>query len=169
MSWFIFTQNLGMGAGGQIVPPAFQYFEQALVAELQSIYELVEIVGNAIYVAAVPQTWDFGRNGPALTFIVPTKDRGHVLTGSDGTATARVQIDMWGYSEAAVKTGIEAVRNGIDGTPGTWGDGTCQIISVVQQEDTDMDEPPKAGSDQVLYRTMSEYVVRYRVSIPTLS
>lgn len=148
-----------------------QLFEQALVAQLQNTPALVDIVGNAIYRSFVPQTYLFDRNGPALTYSIPTKPYGHVLTGSDGTATARVQLDMWSFSSLAVKQGLEAIRNMFDGAglPQTWGDGSVVIMSSIQQDDTDLDEPPEAGSDQVTYHSLTEYSVKYRVSIPTLS
>ena len=80
-----------------------------------------------------------------------------------------MQLDAWGYSEGSVKQIAEAVRNGIDGIPGVWGNGTCIIVSVVSQGDSDADEQPKAGTDQWLYHTICEYAVMYRVTIPTLS
>ncbi len=147
-----------------------QVFEQALVARLQATTALTAIVGSAIYKTFVPQTHVFDASGPACTYSVPTKPMGHVLTGSDGTATARVQIDMWAYSESVVKAGLEAIRNAIDGAglPQTWGDGSVVIMSCIQQDDTDADEAPEAGSDQVVYHSLTEYSVKYRVSIPTL-
>ena len=146
-----------------------QYFEQALDAQLNATTALTAIVGTAIWNSGIPQTWDLGANGPALTFSVPTKPFGHVLMGSDGTATARVQFDAWSYSYGTSKTIIEAIRQMIDGIPvNPWGDGTCQIISVVQQDDIDASEKPEAGSDQWLYHIISEYNIKYRVSIPSL-
>ena len=147
-----------------------QLFEQALVAQIKTLTKVTAIIGGSLYKTYLPQTHDLGAQGPALTYSIPTKPRGHVLTGSDGTATARVQIDAWGYSEGVVKQLIEAVWNGIDGLPvNPWGDGTCVIMSVVQQDDSDADEPPKAGTDQPIYHSMSEYNIKYRVVIPTLS
>jgi hypothetical protein len=158
------------------LPAAFQLFEEALKAKLNATLGLTALLGvipggaPAIFVAAVPQTYDFGRNGAALTYLVPTKPRGHVLTGSDGTAVARVQFDAWGYQEGIVRQIIEAIRQAIDGVPvNPWGTGYVNIVSVVQQNDLDLDEPPKAGTDQWVYRTMSEYNVMYRTGLPTLN
>jgi hypothetical protein len=154
---------------------AFQYFEQALDAKLNAIPELVAIVGSAIYVGAIPQTHDLTTNGPALTYFVPTKPRGHVLTGSDGTATARVQFDAWcidtasGPGVGTTKKIVETIRNAIDGIPGVWGNGGCVIVSVVSQGDSDADEEPKTGTDEWLRHVIAEYSVKYRVGIPTLS
>ncbi len=145
-----------------------QFFEQALAAKLASIPSLTAIIGTSLYTQSLPQTHDLGAQGPAVSYAIPTKPRGHVLTGSDGTATARVQVDAWSYSYGTSKAIIEAVWNAIDGPPGTWGDGTCLIMSVVQQDDIDASEKPEAGSDQWLYHLIQEYNVKYRVAIPTL-
>ena len=169
MSFLLWIPNLGMGASPFATPSASQYFEQALDAKLNAISALTAIVGSSMYVAALPETHDLGGDGPAFTYMVPTKPRGHVLTGSDGTATARVQFDAWGYTESSVKMMVEAVRNSIDGPPGVWGNGTCEIVTVISQGDIDADEEPKAGTDQWLYHTISEYSIMYRVTKPTLS
>ena len=145
-----------------------QTFRQALNAKLASITELTTIVGSAIYPGAVPQTHDYGADGPALTFELPSDARGHVLTGSDGTSAAHVKLTSYAYSKAVTDQMALAIWNAIDGPPGTWGDGTCKIMSVSHQEDSDNDEQPKAATDQWLYIIESEYLIRYRVAIPTL-
>jgi hypothetical protein len=142
-----------------------QFFEQALVARLQAIPELMALLGAPmVFKTSIPQNWDFNRNGHALTYTIPTKSRGQVLSGSDGTAIATTQIDAWGYDAGTVKMIAETIFNGLNGVPGVWGNGTCTILSVVQQ-----DEPPRAGTDQWLYHTTAEYAIKYRVSIPTLA
>jgi hypothetical protein len=79
-----------------------------------------------------------------------------------------VQFDVWGFSQSSVKTAIEAIREDIDGSGlgQTWGDGSVIIMSCIQQDDTDADEPPKAGSDQWLYHSLTEYSIKYRLSLP---
>lgn len=149
-----------------------QFFEQALVAQLSGITALTSILGvqadgtqTAIFKTAIPMTYDFGANGPALTYMVPTKPKGQVLAGGDSTARARIQLDVWAYSVAAPKQAMAAIYDAINGVPGTWGDGSCVIMSVVHQGDTDSDESPKAGTDQWLYHSLSEYMVQYRLSL----
>jgi hypothetical protein len=167
LSWFALVTG---GLFTLSTPVIGQLFEQALVAKLRSLTALTSIIGSALFKTGIPQTeqWDFGVNGPALTYSVPTKPYGHVLTGSDGTATARVQIDMWGYNEGEVKTAIEIIRQNIDGSGlgQTWGNGSVIIMGCIQQDDTDADEPPKAGSDQWLYHSLTEYSIKYRLSLP---
>ena len=149
--------------------PTAQYFEQALQAKLNAITALTDIVGDSIYTQALPQTHDCGRDGSAVSYSIPTKPRGHVLTGSDGTATATVQLDAWSYEYGTSKQILESIRNSIDGPPGVWGDGSCTIVWVVQQDDIDASESPKSGTDQWLYHLITEYRVMYRVTKPTLS
>lgn len=147
-----------------------QLFEQALVARLLAIPGLMGLLGTqAVVKTGYPETWDLGVKGPVLTYSVPTKPRGQVLSGSSGVAVARVQIDAWAYSVSAPKLILEAIFNGINGVPGVWGDGTCVILSCVQSDEMDLDEPPKTGSDQWLYHSFCEYMIKYRVALPTLS
>jgi hypothetical protein len=150
-----------------------QYIEQALVAQLNAIPELATYVGSSIYKSGIPQTHQLDADGPALVYAV---DRvcGHVLTGSDGTAiaTAKMVISALGQGGYGIaKLATEAMWNGIDGAglEQTWGDGSCVIMSVVQQDESDEPAQPKDGSDQWIYGVRSEYAIKYRVTIPTLS
>ena len=149
-------------------PPA-QYFEQALPFKALSSRELTAFTGNAIFKTGIPQTYNFAQSSCALTYEVPSKPYGHVLAGSDGTATARIKLRACSYGYGTAKQLAEAVWNGIDGIPGTWGDGSCQIVSVVHTDESDDPISPKAGTDQWIYRVSQEYAVMYRVAIPTLS
>lgn len=148
-------------AGGQL-------FEQGLIARLRSLPTLTDLVGNAIYRTGIPEMHDLGTFGPALCYSIPGNAYGHILEGSDGTATASLQFDAMDYTVAAPKLILEAIRVGIDGTIGQfWGDGSVQIMSCLQTSDIDEDMPPRAGSDQWIYRSLSEYQVKYRVALPT--
>ena len=154
-----------------VVGAQVQFFEQALASKLASITVLTAILGTqadetqpAIFKTGVPQTWQYSSGGAALSWFIPTKPKGQTLVGSDGTATANVQIDVWSFDAADPKRAMAAIFNAINGVPGTWGDGSCTVVSVVHKGDSDMDEQPRAGSDQWLYRTMSEYRIMYRLS-----
>ena len=149
-------------------PRVIQSFRVALIAKLDSISDLTGIVGSAIYPTAIPETHDLADAGPALTYVIPTNPRGHVLTGSDGTSAARVTLSAWGYSLADVDAITAAVWNALDGIPGAWGDGSCVIMSVSHQDETDDHIPPRAGTDQWIYRISSDYRVQYRTGLPTL-
>jgi len=144
-----------------------QFFEQALLSKLQSLAAL-STLATGIFKTSVPQTHDLGAIGPALTYEIPNKPFGHVLTGSDGTATATAKISAWSYNYGISKQIAEAVWTGIDGVPAVWGNGTCEIISVVQQDDDDEPIQPRAGTDQWIYRVNQVYQIMYRVTLPNL-
>ncbi len=145
-----------------------QFFEQALVAKLLSLSSLTPFAGASVYKTALPQTHDLGAHGPAVVY-TSDKDYGHVLAGSDGTSVARVVLSAFSYNYGIAKQITEVMWSGIDGVPATWGNGSCEIIGVVQQDDSDNASQPKAGSDQWMYRVDSEYSVKYRVTLPTLA
>lgn len=172
-----FGQNYFGGYWQTSATPPIQFYEQALVARLNAIPEIVSMLGTikggttpAIFKSYVPQTYDYD-DGPALTYSIPSKPFGHVLTGSDGTAVAMTDLDVWSYDYGDSKMLVEAIFNGFDGTPveDSWGNGTCQIVAVTQQNESDEPIAPKAGTDQWIYRISVEYRVMYRVSVPTLS
>ncbi len=91
-------------------------------------------------------------------------------------AVLRDSAARFGVPLAVLGTGqqhpgpTQAIRNGIDGPPvgNPWG-GFCVIMSVVQQDTTDLDEEPKAATDQWIYHTIIEFNIKYRVAFPTLS
>ena len=138
------------------------------MARLLALSAVTGIVGSAVYKTGIPETHDMGANGPCLTYEIPSKPYGHVLTGSDGTATATTKVSAWSYSYGTSKQLIESVWNGLDGPGAMWGNGTCQIVSITQQDDNDNPIPPKAGTDQWIYRVDQVYRVMYRVALPNL-
>ena len=79
--------------GGGVVALYLPPFRQALYAHLIAIPELTAIVGPAIYPGALPESHGLLRDGPALIYRIRKYPRGHVLSGSDGTATATVEIE----------------------------------------------------------------------------
>lgn len=155
--------------GGYAGGSATQTFRAALTSKLGSIPELTAIVGSAIYPSALPETHDLSRDGPAVTYTITAGPRGHVLGGADGTATAHVELSSWSYLESQADAIALAIWNALDGIPGKWGNGTCVILAVAHDDEIDLAEPPKAGSDQWVYRMSSPYIVRYRTGFPTLA
>lgn len=162
-----FLSNLAMGGGGGSL--TVQDIREALAAKLFSIPEVTAIVGTAIYPLVVPMTRDFSRDGPALTYEIPSNPRGQVLGGSDGTSDATVTLKLWGYTYGTASAMTSALFSALNGPPGVWGNGTCSIISVTQHDEGDDVGRPFAASDQWIPYIESEYLVRYRVPNPTLS
>ena len=148
---------------------AQQTFRQALTAKLESIPELTAIVRAAIYPGSLPITHDLLRDGPALSYVVPSLPRNHHLTGSDGTATARVQLSAWSLEECVSELLALAIFNAIDGVynDASWGNGTIVVMSCLHDDEEDLPEPPKEGSDDWIYQIASIYVVKHRIVYPT--
>jgi hypothetical protein len=149
--------------------PTVQFFREALEARLLASSALEALVGDRIFYGVLPQRLDLGRDGPALTWLVVGRPMGHHLTGSDGTATARVQFSAWSYREKTADQITEVIRDMLDGTPQAWGNDTVKIMGVYQEDEIDLPEQPRSGSDQWTYQIASDYSIKHRVSIPTLS
>lgn len=148
---------------------AAQTFREALYAKLLSISGLNAIVNGAIYPGAIPETYQLDRDGPALTYTVTALPRNHNLSGSDGTATARVQLSAWSLLESQSDAIALVIFNAIDGlyNDSTWGNGTVTIMSCLQQDEVDLPEPFTAGTDQWIYQVASDYEIKHYVTIPT--
>ncbi len=157
--------NLGMGGGGSVVVSALT-FRETLLAKLESISDVAAIVGTAIYPGALPMTHDLGADGPAITYTVATYARGHVLTGSDGMATARVQFSAWSFDASESDAITLAIWDALDRPPvNPWVAGGVEIMSVVQVDESDQFEPPRSGGDQWIYQIVSEYAITHRTII----
>ena len=153
-----------------------QTLRQAIVAKLNSEPTITSLLGvlpsnkPGIFTTAIPQTWDYQGNGPALAVVLPTARNGKVLVGSDGTKLARVQIDIFSYTQVTSDQLVEAIRDVFDQLPNNpWGDGSVQIMTCNQQDDGDSGERPEAGTDQWQYNMRTEYDVKYRVSVPSVA
>lgn len=154
------------GITGGIITTA-QSFREALVAKLNSITPVTSIVGSAIYSGVLPQTHDLGRDGAALTWMVVSNPRGEAIDQLDGTSSARVQLSAWSYRHSTADQIAMALVASLRKMPiGTWGDGTCQIMSVSHADESDQPEEPKAGSDQWTQQVVTEIQVKYRIPIP---
>lgn len=164
------TSNVSSPSGGLLAfpPVVAQDLEQALYAKLMGSTPVGLYVQGRIFYAVLPQTLDLGRHGPALTYAVAERTPGHDLGGSDGTMTATLRIAAWAYREDMADRITEAVRNLLDGPPRSWGNGTMQVISCMQVDETDIPGMPRTGTDQWTYQIASDYSVKYRVTIPTL-
>jgi hypothetical protein len=138
-----------------------QTFRQALDAVLNNTAAVTAIVGAAIYPYTIPITHDFQRDGPALTYEVPSDPHGQVLGGKSGKSAARVTLKGWSYRYSDVDALALALFDALNGPPGTWGDGSCVVNSVTHQDDTDTAEPAKTGSDLWVHSRESEYLIKY--------
>jgi hypothetical protein len=146
-----------------------QAFRQALVAKLTAINSVNSAVNGAIYPGSLPETHQLDRDGPALTYTITSLPRNHNLSGSDGTATARVQLSAWSLYESQSDTIALDLFNALDGlyNDSSWGDGSITIRSCLHQDEVDLPEPFEAGTDQWIYQVASDYEIKHTVTIPT--
>jgi hypothetical protein len=156
------------GLASASAPVVTLTFRETLVAKLASIAELTDIVGDAIYPGAIPETHSLPDDGPVLTYRISSYPHGTVLAGSDGTASPRVQLDAWSVDFGQADAITQAIRGAIFKPPvNPWAPGGVEIMSVSKGDEFDIAEPPKAATDQWTYRLMSAYKIKHRVPIPS--
>jgi hypothetical protein len=154
--------TLGFGLPGVVITRPLE-LRQAVYSRLASSPAIAALVGARIHFGALPQSIDL-KDGPALTFAVISRPYGHVLTGSDGTSSARVQITAHSYRQAASDQLIQAVRDSFDGFVGTI--GGLVITATIFDNEVDLPSPPFAGTDQWTYAVAADYQINHRVSLP---
>lgn len=159
----IATLGFGVAAAVVIPPPIQGQLRQAVYARLAGSHAISVLIGSRIYFGALPQSTNL-KDGPALSYAVISRPYGHVLTGSDGTSQARVQITAHAYSQAAVDLITQAVRDCFDGYVGTI-EGV-PITACILENEIDLPSPPFAGTDQWSYSIASDYQINHRVSLP---
>lgn len=146
-----------------------QTFRETILIKLNAISRLTAIVGPRIWPGVLPQTYDLKANGPALTYTISGYPRGHVLTGSDGTATARVEFSAWAYLRSDADAITLAIWDSIDGVPANpWADGSIEIMSCIQEDESDEEIAPLSGTDQWQYPVISQYSIKHRTALPSL-
>jgi hypothetical protein len=156
--------TLGFGGVAIIIPPPTQgSLRQAVYSRLASSPAIAALIGARIHFGALPQSIDLA-DGPALTYMVPSRSYGHVLCGSDGTSSARVQITAHSYRQAASDQLIQAVRDSFQGFVGTI--GGLVITACIFDNEVDLPSPPFAGTDQWTYSVAADYQINHRVSLP---
>ena len=136
--------------------------EGSLYTFLSTIGEVTDIVGDRIF----PQHADEPVY-PCLIYSLVTQSHDHIVTGSAGTARARVQLDCWSYSLADCSIAIEAIRQHLQGFQGLL--GTIEVVGSHLNNELDLSEKPTDGSNRWLYRKTGDYTIRYRVPIPTFA
>jgi len=134
--------------------------EESLYNYLASITDITDIVDDKIYHHHLPQEAVF----PVLTFQMISSRHDHDIQGAAGACTARYQVDCWSRSLAECVELAEAVRQALQGYKGTMEDD--HIFFITLDDQNNLDEAPKDGSDQWLYRREQDYLIKYRESVP---
>src|SRR5215831_17500935 len=105
-------------------------FRETLIAKLQSITDLTDLVGTNIFPGAIPETHDFTSMGPALTYRISSYPPGKVLAGPDGTAAPRVQFDAWSFEFHEADAVTQAISSAIFRPPeNPWATDGVEILS----------------------------------------
>ena len=136
--------------------------EGSLYSFLSTIGEVTSIVGDRIY----PQHSDQPVY-PCLIYSLVSQTHDHIVTGSSGTARARVQFDCWSYSLSDCSIVIEAIRQNLQGLQGTL--GSLTVVGSHLNNELDLSERPADASNRWLYRKTADYTLRYNVTIPTFA
>jgi len=102
---------------------------------------------------------------PALTHQLKGNNHQDILSGGAGYSIARIAIDCWATHPGTIETLAEAVRLKMQGYSGLM--GATQVDRANLVNEFDMDEPPKDGSNQWLYRRVMEFSLRYQEAVPS--
>jgi hypothetical protein len=123
--------------------------------------ELTDVVGTRIYPAPRPQSAVL----PCLTYRLITGNPGHDLRASDGTVRSRFQIEAWSRTTAEAAALSVGLFNALDGFVGTV-DGV-RITWIAKLDEADLSSLESDGTGDPKRRIVSDYLVQYRVAIPT--
>lgn len=133
---------------------------EAVYSWLATTPDVVSRVGDRVYFGNLPQDSPL----PAVTFHVVSNVSTHHLRGSAGVQVSRVSISAWSHHQIDIVAMVEAIRLRFDGFAGDM--NGVEILSCHHQGDVDLPEAPKSGSDNWLYRTVTDYRLSHRVVTP---
>ena len=137
---------------------------EAIQARLLASPAITTLVGSRIYFGALPQTASL-LTGPALTFSIISRPYGLNLGGADGTSSGHIQFSAWSLYQKTSDQLAQAVRDRFCGFAGSI--GGLEITACIPEDEVDLPEPPRAGTDQWLYHIAVNYRMNHRVSLPT--
>ncbi len=136
-------------------------FREAVVAWLNSITALTDLIGDRIYYADPSQLSVY----PCVVVYIPTREYQHNLSGSSGVSLATVHIEAISQSESQSQACMEAIRNNLDGFRGTK--SGVSIGRCFLEDEYDAQTPPLAGGLTWIYHYATEYKIWHRVPLPT--
>jgi hypothetical protein len=123
--------------------------------------DLTNVVGARIYPAPRPQSAVL----PCLTYRLITSNPGHDLGAADGTVRSRFQVEAWSRTTAEAAALSVGLFNALDGFVGTV-DG-IRITWIAKLDEADLSSLESDGTGDPKRRIVSDYLVQYRVAIPT--
>jgi hypothetical protein len=133
----------------------------ALQSLMSGEADLTATVGTRIYPAPRPQSAVL----PCLTYRLITGNPGHDLVAADGTVRSRFQVEAWSRTTAEAAALSVGLFNSLDGFVGTV-DGV-RITWVAKLDEADLSSLESDGTGDPKRRIVSDYLVQYRVAIPT--
>jgi hypothetical protein len=133
---------------------------EALYARLSSIEDLATLAGSRIYFNARPQIAS-GASFPAVVHSIDGRSFDRDLSGPDGLSTATWSVDCWAKTELAAAAMADAVRTAFDGFNGTI--GQVVVLGCFLEDEADLPEYPRNGTDSYTYRVALSFTVIHRV------
>ena len=148
---------------GSFFAQAHRYsMESTLAQHLLSRPAITDLVGQRIYSYYLPQ----GTSLPAIVYRIISCVPMHAIDGALNTLSARIQLDLLAYRARDISVLREQLRHELSGYTGTMA-GAQVIRSNLVNEIGYVDEPTD-GSDRWIYRRSVDYLIRYKITTPTL-
>jgi hypothetical protein len=158
MNLILWAYQLGMGVGGAPPPPTGPAtLREALYSKLASIDDLTEIVGVRVDFNGRPQ----GDALPAVTHYIASRSFDHDLYGPSGVSTATWQVDCWSKNELQAATMAKLVRDEFSTFHGMI--GQVDVLGCFLEDESDLPEFPRNGTDSYTFRVNLEFTVVHRV------
>lgn len=137
--------------------------ESALVDHILADATVSAEIATRFYPDVAPQGADF----PRATYQVISTDHPQHAAGGAGLAESRVQLDYWAKTALERRTGIDALRERLQGFTGAMGVELLTVKSVTVDGPSNTYEPPIHGDESGIYRGRFEAVIWYAESVPS--
>ena len=134
---------------------------RGLRAYLVGKTSVTDEVGTRIYPGVLPQDATL----PAAVYNVVFAEPHDVLTGSSGSVTSTVQVDIYSDSHISSNSAGEAIRLVTQGYSGSMGSETINAVRLTNRNETY--EPPTDGSDLGRHRVLLEFDITHTNTIPS--
>lgn len=145
--------------------------EAELMTYLLSKASVTALVGTRVFRVFVPQSnsgnaqSDVGKL-PRIVLQRVTGGRSYFIGGGDGLPMPTIQLSCQALTYGAAKAIADALRMVLDGFSGTM--GSTYVGVCVQDNETDIYEPPDDARDQGVHQCVLDYRIAYTETAPTL-
>ena len=120
------------------------------------------VCGGRVFPKFAPQ----GAALPHLIYFVVSDVPGLHLRGSDGVSNARIQLDVYGDSEAQVDAEREKLHDLLHGFAGKM--GNVVVKQAFLEDQSGAHEPPTDAADLGYHRETTDLLARYERRVPNL-